>query len=96
MPTSGAIDKVAAKLGLKLFETPTGWKFFGNLMDANLIQMCGEESFGTGSNHIREKDGKKLLVKLYLRYMGYFGYVIYSGLKEPKYSSIIIIGRHRN
>jgi phosphoglucomutase len=58
MPTSGAIDKVAAKLGLKLFETPTGWKFFGNLMDANLIQMCGEESFGTGSNHIREKDGK--------------------------------------
>ena len=43
-----------------------------------------------------EKDGKKLLVKLYLRYMGYFGYVIYSGLQEPKYSSIIIIGRHRN
>lgn len=57
MPTSGAIDKVAAKLGLKYFETPTGWKFFGNLMDARLINICGEESFGTGSNHIREKDG---------------------------------------
>jgi len=57
MPTSGALDKVAEKLGLKLFETPTGWKFFGNLMDSGLIQVCGEESFGTGSDHIREKDG---------------------------------------
>lgn len=57
MPTSGAIDKVGAKLGLKTYETPTGWKFFGNLMDSGLIQVCGEESFGTGSNHIREKDG---------------------------------------
>ncbi|CAK62173.1 unnamed protein product (macronuclear) [Paramecium tetraurelia] len=57
MPTSGALDKVAAKNGIKLFETPTGWKFFGNLMDAGLINLCGEESFGTGSNHIREKDG---------------------------------------
>lgn len=58
MPTSGAIDKVANKLGVKnLFETPTGWKFFGNLMDSGLISICGEESFGTGSNHIREKDG---------------------------------------
>jgi len=57
MPTSGALDKVTQKLGLKNFETPTGWKFFGNLMDSNMIQICGEESFGTGSNHIREKDG---------------------------------------
>lgn len=57
MPTSGAVDKVAAKLNLKLYETPTGWKFFGNLMDAGLIGLCGEESFGTGSPHIREKDG---------------------------------------
>jgi len=58
MPTSGALDKVAKKLGIKnLYETPTGWKFFGNLMDAELMNICGEESFGTGSNHIREKDG---------------------------------------
>lgn len=57
MPTSGALDKVAQKMGLKMYETPTGWKFFGNLMDAGLINLCGEESFGTGSNHIREKDG---------------------------------------
>lgn len=58
MPTSGALDKVAAKLNIKnLYETPTGWKFFGNLMDAALINLCGEESFGTGSNHVREKDG---------------------------------------
>lgn len=57
MPTSGAIEKVAEKLGLKVFETPTGWKFFGNLMDSGLVNICGEESFGTGSDHIREKDG---------------------------------------
>ena len=56
MPTSGSLDKVAAKLGIKnIYETPTGWKFFGNLMDAGKINICGEESFGTGSNHIREK-----------------------------------------
>lgn len=56
MPTSGALDKVAAKLGItNLYETPTGWKFFGNLMDAGRINICGEESFGTGSDHIREK-----------------------------------------
>jgi phosphoglucomutase len=48
---------VAEQLGLEFFEVPTGWKFFGNLMDANRIQICGEESFGTGSSHIREKDG---------------------------------------
>jgi len=57
MPTSAAVDKVADKMGLKCYETPTGWKFFGNLMDAGLVTFCGEESFGTGSNHIREKDG---------------------------------------
>ncbi|XP_005102934.1 phosphoglucomutase [Aplysia californica] len=57
MPTSGAVDLVGKKYGKEYFETPTGWKFFGNLMDANRISLCGEESFGTGSNYIREKDG---------------------------------------
>lgn len=57
MPTSSAVDKVAEKMGLKCYETPTGWKFFGNLMDAGKVTLCGEESFGTGSNHVREKDG---------------------------------------
>ncbi|KAJ6321932.1 hypothetical protein OIU77_011923 [Salix suchowensis] len=57
MPTSAALDVVAKNLNLKFFEVPTGWKFFGNLMDAGLCSVCGEESFGTGSDHIREKDG---------------------------------------
>ncbi|MFT0796415.1 alpha-D-glucose phosphate-specific phosphoglucomutase [Synechococcus sp. H70.1] len=57
MPTSQAADRVAAKLGIPCYETPTGWKFFGNLLDAGKVTLCGEESFGTGSNHIREKDG---------------------------------------
>ncbi|KAF8448916.1 hypothetical protein L210DRAFT_3701893 [Boletus edulis BED1] len=57
MPTSKAIDHVAQKKGLEYFEVPTGWKFFGNLMDAGRLSICGEESFGTGSDHIREKDG---------------------------------------
>ncbi|KAI6149527.1 hypothetical protein BKA82DRAFT_13503 [Pisolithus tinctorius] len=57
MPTSKAIDLVAKKKGLECFEVPTGWKFFGNLMDAGRLSICGEESFGTGSDHIREKDG---------------------------------------
>ena len=57
MPTSRAADRVAAQLGINCFETPTGWKFFANLLDAGLITLCGEESAGTGSNHIREKDG---------------------------------------
>jgi len=57
MPTSGAIDLVAKAKGLEYFEVPTGWKFFGNLMDAGRLSICGEESFGTGSDHIREKDG---------------------------------------
>lgn len=57
MPTSGAADRVAEKLGIALYETPTGWKFFGNLLDAGMATICGEESAGTGSNHVREKDG---------------------------------------
>jgi len=57
MPTSGAADRVADKLGIGMYETPTGWKFFGNLLDAGLATICGEESAGTGSDHVREKDG---------------------------------------
>lgn len=57
MPTSQAVDRVARGMGMSCYETPTGWKFFGNLLDANKATICGEESFGTGSNHIREKDG---------------------------------------
>ncbi len=57
MPTSAAVDRVAAKLGIACFETPTGWKFFGNLLDAGQVTLCGEESAGTGSDHVREKDG---------------------------------------
>ncbi|MGE5505268.1 MAG: alpha-D-glucose phosphate-specific phosphoglucomutase [Actinomycetota bacterium] len=57
MPTSAAADRVAEKLGIKAYETPTGWKFFGTLLDAGLATLCGEESFGTGSDHVREKDG---------------------------------------
>jgi len=57
MPTSAAVDQVAKQLGIGCYETPTGWKFFGNLLDAGRITLCGEESFGTGSDHVREKDG---------------------------------------
>jgi phosphoglucomutase len=57
MPTSGALDRVAAALKVPFYETPTGWKFFGNLMDAGRCSVCGEESFGTGADHVREKDG---------------------------------------
>jgi len=57
MPTSGAADRVAEALGIPLYETPTGWKFFGNLLDAGMVTICGEESAGTGSDHVREKDG---------------------------------------
>ncbi len=57
MPTSQAADRVAEALGIPCYETPTGWKFFGNLMDAGRVTLCGEESFGTGSDHVREKDG---------------------------------------
>ena len=57
MPTSAAVDRVAAALGVPLYETPTGWKFFGALLDAGRVTLCGEESAGAGSNHVREKDG---------------------------------------
>ncbi len=57
MPTSGAADRVAERRGIGMYETPTGWKFFGNLLDANMATICGEESAGTGSSHVREKDG---------------------------------------
>lgn len=57
MPTGAALDRVAEKLGVPFFEVPTGWKYFGNLMDAEKLTICGEESFGTGSSHVREKDG---------------------------------------
>jgi phosphoglucomutase len=57
MPTSQAADRVAQALGISCFETPTGWKYFGNLMDAGMVTLCGEESYGTGSDHVREKDG---------------------------------------
>ena len=57
MPTSTAVDRVAKAMGMACFETPTGWKFFGNLLDAGMITLCGEESYGTGSSHVREKDG---------------------------------------
>jgi phosphoglucomutase len=57
MPTSQAVDRVAQALKVPCFETPTGWKFFGNLLDAGMVTLCGEESYGTGSDHIREKDG---------------------------------------
>jgi phosphoglucomutase len=57
MPTSAAVDRVAEELGIQCHETPTGWKFFGNLLDAGMVTLCGEESAGTGSDHVREKDG---------------------------------------
>ena len=57
MPTSSAADRVASALGVPCYETPTGWKYFGNLLDAGMVTLCGEESYGTGSDHIREKDG---------------------------------------
>jgi phosphoglucomutase len=57
MPTSTAVDRVARAMGIPCFETPTGWKFFGNLLDAGQVTLCGEESYGTGSDHVREKDG---------------------------------------
>jgi phosphoglucomutase len=57
MPTSRAVDRVAKAMNIPCYETPTGWKFFGNLLDAGKITLCGEESFGTGSDHVREKDG---------------------------------------
>src|SRR3954465_8592084 len=72
MPTSRAVDRVAQRVGLPAYETPTGWKFFGNLLDAGLITLCGEESAGTGSNHVREKDGL-LAVLIWLNILGVTG-----------------------
>ncbi|KAJ2076597.1 hypothetical protein H4R24_005611 [Coemansia sp. RSA 988] len=77
MPTSCAIDRVAAAKGIKsIFEVPTGWKFFGNLMDAGCLSICGEESFGTGSDHIREKDGIWAIV-------AWLNIIAYVGQKSP-------------
>lgn len=92
MPTSTAADKVAAALGINFYETPTGWKFFGNLLDADKVTLCGEESYGTGSNHVREKDGlwavlfwlnliaatKKSVVQLVNEHWQHFGRNFYS------------------
>jgi phosphoglucomutase len=92
MPTSAAADRVAKALGIPCYETPTGWKFFGNLMDAGKVTLCGEESFGTGSDHIREKDGlwavlfwlnilaarKQSVEAIALEHWGRFGRNVYS------------------
>jgi len=82
MPTSGAIDLVAKKKGLEYFEVPTGWKFFGNLMDAGRLSICGEESFGTGSDHIREKDGLWAVV-------AWLNIIAYANIKSPNSSKPI-------
>jgi len=63
MPTSGALDRVATKLGLRFYETPTGWKYFGNLMDAEQCSICGEESFGTGEGRGKQGGGEQLLAR---------------------------------
>lgn len=77
MPTSSALDRVAANMGIKCYEVPTGWKFFGNLMDAGLCSLCGEESFGTGSDHVREKDGLWAV-------LAWLSILAYEGVKENK------------
>ncbi|KAK6117573.1 hypothetical protein DH2020_048682 [Rehmannia glutinosa] len=71
MPTSGALDRVAQKLNLPFYEVPTGWKYFGNLMDAGKLSICGEESFGTGSDHIREKMGYGMAVLAWLSILAF-------------------------
>ena len=81
MPTSRAVDRVAAAMKLPLYETPTGWKFFGNLLDEGRITLCGEESAGTGSNHIREKDGV-WAVLLWLNVVAARGLSVEAILKE--------------
>ena len=92
MPTSAAADRVARELGIPCYETPTGWKFFGNLMDAGKVTLCGEESFGTGSDHIREKDGlwavlfwlnilaarKQPVASILMEHWAHFGRNVYS------------------
>ncbi|KAI8994415.1 hypothetical protein BC832DRAFT_569362 [Gaertneriomyces semiglobifer] len=87
MPTSGALDLVAKKKGIKLYEVPTGWKFFGNLMDANQCSICGEESFGTGSDHIREKDGVWAI-------LAWLSIVAYASKTNPNVSLNDILNKH--
>ncbi|MGI4844805.1 MAG: alpha-D-glucose phosphate-specific phosphoglucomutase [Janthinobacterium lividum] len=84
MPTSQAADRVAESLGISCFETPTGWKYFGNLMDANLVTLCGEESYGTGSQHIREKDGLWAVL---------FWLNLLAARKDPEHASVGAIVR---
>ncbi|KAI8590552.1 hypothetical protein BDZ88DRAFT_471822 [Geranomyces variabilis] len=87
MPTSGAIDRVAKKKGIQVFEVPTGWKFFGNLMDAGKCSLCGEESFGTGSDHIREKDGVWAII-------AWLSIVAYASESNPKVGLNDILNKH--
>ncbi|KAI8818486.1 uncharacterized protein EV422DRAFT_537161 [Fimicolochytrium jonesii] len=87
MPTSGALDRVAKKKGIQFFETPTGWKFFGNLMDAGKCSICGEESFGTGSDHIREKDGVWAII-------AWLSIVAYASESNPKVGLNDILNKH--
>ncbi|KAI9103066.1 hypothetical protein DFS34DRAFT_576799 [Phlyctochytrium arcticum] len=87
MPTSGAIDLVGKKKGIHVYETPTGWKFFGNLMDAGKCSICGEESFGTGSDHIREKDGVWAII-------AWLSIVAYASETNPKVSLNDILNKH--
>ncbi|KAI3976950.1 hypothetical protein MKX01_008808 [Papaver californicum] len=84
MPTSAALDVVAKHLHLKFFEVPTGWKFFGNLMDAGMCSVCGEESFGTGSDHIREKDG----IWAVLAWLSILAYVNKDNLQKDQLVSV--------
>ncbi|KAI3910363.1 hypothetical protein MKX01_034757 [Papaver californicum] len=84
MPTSAALDVVAKHLNLKFFEVPTGWKFFGNLMDAGMCSVCGEESFGTGSDHIREKDG----IWAVLAWLSILAYVNKDNLQKDQLVSV--------
>jgi phosphoglucomutase len=81
MPTSAAVDRVASTLGIDCFETPTGWKFFGNLLDAGRVTLCGEESYGTGSSHVREKDGLWAIL-FWLSLQGVTGHSIESLVRE--------------
>ncbi len=89
MPTSCALDRVAAKKGLTCFEVPTGWKFFGNLMDASKCSICGEESFGTGSDHVREKDGLWAV-------LAWINILAAAAVKDPKASIRSIALEHFN
>lgn len=93
MPTSTALDRVAAKKGLKCYEVPTGWKFFGNLMDAQRLSICGEESFGTGSDHIREKDGVWAVVA-WLNIIAYVNQTKPAGINDILLDHYNVYGRN--